>query len=120
LIKIRGLLRPEINLLKNFPPEDWNTDLPALFSYHYDFLYFYPIVAEEEGKLVGCANGIFNNKVGWLGNIIVLPEHRRKGIGLRLTKHLVEYFDEQGCTSKLLVATELGERVYKKLGFEIS
>jgi GNAT superfamily N-acetyltransferase len=120
LVRIRRILKSEITLLKDFPPEDWNTDLPALISYHYGFPYFYPIIAEKEGKVVGCANGILNNKVGWLGDIIVLREHRNKGIGYELTKHLIEYFDEKGCTSKLLVATEMGERVYKKLGFEVS
>jgi GNAT superfamily N-acetyltransferase len=120
LVRIRGILKSEINLVKKFPPEDWNTDLPAFISYHFDFPYFYPVVAEEENKIVGFGNGILNNKVGWLGNIIVLPEHRGKGIGQELTKHLVEYFNKKGCTSKLLVATELGKKVYTKIGFEVS
>ncbi len=120
MIKIRQLLKSEINLLKNFPPEDWNMDLPDLISFHFGYSYFYPIVAEQNNKIVGFGNGILNESVGWLGNILVPPEYRRRGIGHEITKHLVNYFNSKGCTCQLLIASEMGKNIYKKIGFEVS
>ncbi len=118
MLKIRELAAAEIPLLKNFPPREWLTDLPALFGSHFGQPYFYPIVAELDGDLVGCANVLLNGKAGWLGNIIVLPQARRAGIGTALTRHLLEFLHSEGVASPLLIATSMGEPVYRKLGFE--
>jgi len=120
MLKIRQLLKHEINLLQDFPPEDWNMDLPKFISYHFGCSYFYPIAAVEENRIVGFGNGILNGKTGWLGNIIVIPEFRRRGIGYEITKHLVEDFKKKGCVNQILVASEMGKNIYSKIGFEIS
>ncbi len=119
MLRIRELAAAELPLLKDFPPPDWRTDLPALFGRHFGQPYFYPIVAEMDGKLVGCANGLLNGNAGWLGNIIVLPSAREHGIGTALTRHLVDFFRTRGVAAQLLIATPMGEPVYRKLGFEI-
>jgi ribosomal protein S18 acetylase RimI-like enzyme len=117
MIKIRNILAYEINKLQNFPPEDWRMDLPKFISFHLGSSYFYPIVAEIENEIVGFGNGILNGKTGWIGNIIVLPEYRGQGIGHLLTTHLVEYFTSKGCTSQLLIASEMGKNIYSRIGF---
>jgi GNAT superfamily N-acetyltransferase len=114
------LLKLEINLLQNFPPENWTLDLPRFISFHFGYPYFYPIAAEEDNKIVGFGNCIINDKTGWLGNILVPPEYRGKGIGNALTKHLVEYFKSKGCSHQLLIASEMGKNIYNKIGFEVS
>ena len=120
MYKIRPLLKSEIHLLKNFPPESWNLDLPVLISFHFDFPYFYPVVAEENNKIVGFGNGILNGAAGWLGNILVPSEFRRRGTGSEITRHLVEYFHSKGCTSQILIASEMGINIYSRLGFKES
>ena len=120
MLKIRQILKSEIDLLQNFPPEDWNIDLPRLFYFHFGHPYFYPAVAELDGKIVGCGIGILHFNVGWLGTIIVLPEFRRQGIGQKITSSLIDYCRSKGCTSYLLSASEMGKPVYQKLGFEIN
>lgn len=120
MYKIRPLLKSEIYLLQNFPPESWNLDLPVFVSYHFDYQYFYPIVAEEEDRIVGFGNGILNGSTGWLGNILVPAEFRRKGIGYEITKHLIEYFKRKGCRSQILIASEMGKNIYSRLGFKES
>ncbi|MEJ2615762.1 MAG: GNAT family N-acetyltransferase [Ignavibacteriaceae bacterium] len=120
MYKIRPLLKSEINLLKNFPPESWNLDLPVFISFHFDYPYFYPVVAEENNKIIGFGNGILNGSTGWLGNILVPSEFRRRGIGNEITGHLVEYFHNKGCTSQLLIASEMGKNIYARLGFKES
>ncbi len=107
----------EASKLRNFPPEDWSLDLPAFVALHFGQSYFYPIIAEDREQVVGYANGILHGSVGWLGNIIVAPEFRRQGIGHELTVHLAEYLKSRGCTSQLLIATEMGKNIYCRIGF---
>jgi GNAT superfamily N-acetyltransferase len=120
VLKVRPLLKSEIGLLQDFPPKEWTIDLPAFMSLHFGYPYFFPIAAEIENKVVGCGNGILNGNVGWIGNIIVLPEYRNRGIGYELTKFLVEYFRDKGCTTQLLIASDMGRNIYTKLGFKIT
>jgi GNAT superfamily N-acetyltransferase len=117
MIKIRPILKYEIDQLQGLPPEDWNLDLPQLFSFHLGHSYFYPAVAETDGKIMGCGIGMINGTVSWLGTIIVLPEYRRQGIGQAITEHLIEYCRSKGCTTQLLTASEMGEPLYRRLGF---
>jgi GNAT superfamily N-acetyltransferase len=117
-MKIRPLLSNEIPLLRGFAPLDWNADLSAIFSFHFGHPYFHPIVAELDGIIVGCAIGLLNGNTGWLGNIIVLPQFRGHGIGYALTEHQVDYLHSKGCTTLILTATNLGEPIYRKLGFK--
>ncbi len=114
---IRSLTEPEIETARDFAPPEWNFDLAAFFRLHFNKPYFCPLAGILWGDLIGLGNGIINNKVGWLGNIIVLPDYRRQGIGYRLTEKLMRILSDRGCTTQLLIATEMGEPVYKKLGF---
>ncbi len=118
MLRIRQLAAAELPLLKDFPPPEWHSDLPALFGRHFGQPYFYPVVAELDGTPVGCANGLLNGNAGWLGNILVLPSARGHGIGTALTLHLVDFLRASRVDSQLLIATAMGEPVYRKLGFE--
>ncbi len=117
--QIRDLRAPEIPLLKHFAPPEWSTDLSVIFGAHFGQPYFHPIVAELDDMVVGCANGLLNGNTGWLGNIIVRPECRGQGIGRALTEALVQFFKAQRLEHQVLIATSMGEPVYRKLGFEI-
>jgi GNAT superfamily N-acetyltransferase len=117
---IRPLVHSEISQLHGFSPPDWNSDISIVMETHFHQSYFFPVAAEREGVIVGCGHGILNGNVGWLGNIFVLPEHRNKGIGKAITQYLVDFFHSKNCKSQLLVATVLGEPVYRKLGFQKS
>jgi GNAT superfamily N-acetyltransferase len=115
---IRNLLPGDIDQVNAMVPEDWQFDLAQFLSFHYGQPYFYPIAAVSGGTVIGVGNGIMNGQTGWLGNIIVHADFRRKGIGQAITRNLVEYFKNKGCTSQLLVATSMGEGLYRKFGFE--
>jgi predicted GNAT family acetyltransferase len=62
---------------------------------------------------------MIHGHVSWLGTIVVAPEYRRQGIGQEITKNLIDYCRSKGCTSHLLTASEMGEPLYRRLGFEI-
>ena len=118
MLTIRPPTPAELPLLKDFAPPDWNTDLSITFSFHYGQPYFHPLVAELDGKVAGCANGLLNGNAGWLGNIIVLPEFRGQGIGYALTAELVKFFRARDVVHQILIATQMGKPVYRKLDFE--
>ncbi len=119
-IEIRPLHRDELAQLDDIAPAGWATNINTIFSFHYGQAYFYCIGAVTDGKVAGCANGLWNGKAGWLGNIVVRPEWRGRGLGTALTSSLMAFFKGKGCDSQLLIATELGEPIYRKLGFERS
>ncbi len=50
-------------------------------------------------------------------HIIVSEAFRKQGLGKQLTKTLINYLNNVGCKSQHLIATSMGERIYKKLGF---
>jgi GNAT superfamily N-acetyltransferase len=118
MVRYRQILESEIQQLKNFPPEEWKLDLPRLFTFHFGHSYFYPCVAEADGRIIGCGINMIHADICWLGTIIVLPEYRNQGIGQKITRTLIEYGRSKGCMSFLLTASEMGESIYRKLGFE--
>ncbi len=120
MLKIRGLAAEELPALKDFAPAEWNVDLSAVFARHFGRPYFHPIAAELDGCIVGCADGLLHGDTGWLGNIVVLPDFRGRGIGRALTESLVSFFRAEGVIHQILVATSMGEPVYRKLGFTVS
>lgn len=117
---IRELRRDDIPRLAGFPPPEWQFDAVRFLDLHAGFPYFHAIVAERGGALAGMANALLFGASAWLGNIIVLPQHRRLGIGAALTARLVEICALRGCAHRLLIATELGRPVYESLGFRQS
>lgn len=57
--------------------------------------------------------------VAGIWDITTLPEFRRKGIGTEMTVHALKYArDFCNCKVGVLTASEAGERVYRKIGFQ--
>lgn len=68
------------------------------------------------GKLIGTATVInYENKVGWIGMVIVDKEYRGQKISNLLLSGIIE--NSKNIVSLKLDATPAGQPVYKKLGF---
>ncbi len=119
MLRIRDLTASDIPSLKDFAPREWNVDLSVTFGRHFGQPHFYPIVAEQDGALVGCANGLLQGRVGWLGNIIVQPEYRGHGIGSALTEEVMKFLHTKNMEYQILIATSMGEPIYRRLGFQV-
>jgi len=65
-------------------------------------------IAKEEG---------FERAEDTFNNIIVAEEHYRKGFGRALTEYVMNFLDDQGVKTQILIATEMGAKLYPKLGF---
>jgi hypothetical protein len=71
-----------------------------------------------DAGLRGTAAALTFGRTGWLGGITVLPEHRGTGLGAELTEAAAAWLVARGCESVLLHATEVGARLYERLGWE--
>lgn len=107
----------DISKLSPLQPEGWVNIIP-IFDFYIHSSFCFPIKVTVNDEIIGLGCTIIHNDVAWLAHIIVDPAYRRKGIGQKITQTLVEIAKENNCSIIYLIATVLGEPVYKKVGFE--
>jgi len=98
-------------------PKDWNFDFSKFISLHIDQKYFKGFTLSTNNEPIGFGNLLIFGEVGWIGNIVVQKEFRGKGLGTSITNHLIETGKGAGVKTFILIATELGESLYKNIGF---
>lgn len=113
---IEALTSNDLELLHELRPPDWNP-LAPVFDFYLRADFCFPIKYTEHGAIAGIGATIIHQHTAWLAHIIVHNDHRNKGIGGIITKALIDQADKPGIQSVLLLATPLGEPVYKKHGF---
>ncbi len=74
-------------------------------------------VAERNGKAIGTACACAFGRDAWINLVLVDRDHRGRGVGTMLLRHVVDWLDDRGVRSIWLDATPLGQPVYAKLGF---
>lgn len=74
--------------------------------------------ATRAGVPIGVATVCLGPRVAGVFDVGVLPEHRGRGIGTALVQHLCAFAREHGMIGLALIATGMGERVYRRVGFE--
>jgi len=115
-MQIKSLVKKDIPLLPPLQQDGW-ANIEFAFNYFVDTSFCFPIKAIIDNKIVGTGATIVHNDVAWIACIIVDNEYRCRGIGLQITKTLVDIAKKNHCSTMYLIATELGEHVYKKVGF---
>lgn len=83
------------------------------------------LVAEETGKVLGYLDmGIQNwNKTGWVNNLIVAKDKRRRGIGTSLLRAAMRWADDKGLRTLILETQTKNDpaiNFLKKHGFAFS
>lgn len=79
-------------------------------------------VATVEGEVAGTAMGGYDGHRGWIYTVAVAPEHRHRGIGTALIRHIETEFKRRGCLKiNLQVRTSNAGVVafYKSLGYSV-
>ena len=67
---------------------------------------------------VGIVTTISFGNIGWLGNLIVTEQHRKKGAGSLLTSHAVKYLKHNNVETAGLYAYTENVPFYERLGFK--
>ncbi len=98
-------------------PPGWDTAMPSITFYTTSHFCF-PLKVVVDHVIAGTGTAIIHNDVAWLAHIIVHPDFRNQGIGQFITRKLVDIAKAKNCVTIYLLATELGEPVYSKVGFE--
>ena len=98
--------------------EGWLSETRATFEC---FLNHDPLgcfVAEDAGRSIGMIVATPYDSAGFLGELIVVPDMRGRGLGKRLMEHAIKYLHEQGCGSVYLDGDTLAVPLYERLGFK--
>ena len=81
-------------------------------------------VAELDGTIVGCGGATAfgprpsGTPTGWIHGIAVAPSAQGGGLGTALTQAGIDWLTARGVPTVLLVATEAGLPIYRRLGFQ--
>ncbi len=116
-MKLTPLITSDLIHVSTLQPEGWY-DIQPIHAFYTSVDFCFPLKLVIDGRMAGIGTGIVHGDVAWLGHIIVHPDFRNRGLGGIITKALVENMHAMHCKTIYLIATELGEPVYKKLGFE--
>jgi GNAT superfamily N-acetyltransferase len=113
---IRPFEENDLGSISHLRPEGWD-DLVPRFEFYLAAPFCFPVAGMVGRHIaaVGCA--IVNGATGWIAHIIVDAPFRSGGFGRAITEHCIDDLESRGCETQLLVATALGEPLYKKLGF---
>lgn len=111
------ITRTDIDEIKELQPEGW-PDITIAFNSYIEKDFCIPIKAIIEGCIVGIGSSIKFDNTAWLAHIIVREESRNKGIGYEMVKYLISDPSSKQIDTFLLIANDLGEPVYKKVGFK--
>lgn len=77
-------------------------------------------VTQTGGRVIGSAAAIaYEKRVGWVGMVLVDPAFRRRGVATGLVVRAIQYLEKSGCGCQKLDATEFGQDLYSRFGFEL-
>jgi ribosomal protein S18 acetylase RimI-like enzyme len=74
-------------------------------------------VCREQGRPVGYITSVKYGRSGWIGNLLVHEDARRRGVGRGLMESTVSALLKAGVETVWLTASEKGAGLYQKLGF---
>jgi GNAT superfamily N-acetyltransferase len=74
-------------------------------------------IAERDGEPVGLVTSTLYRRSAFVGNLIVEPAYRLKGVGEMLMRRALQRVDDAGIKTTWLEADPDGEHLYRKLGF---
>ncbi|WP_129125530.1 GNAT family N-acetyltransferase [Geomonas oryzae] len=75
------------------------------------------LVKRDGNEAVGYVTSVRHDESGWIGNLLVSPQHRRRGIGMELMRGAIDALLCAGVQTIWLTASAKGAYLYRKLGF---
>jgi GNAT superfamily N-acetyltransferase len=117
-VTIQPLTAADLPDVGSLQPEGWGDILPSI-KFYCSSSFCFPLKAVVNGRIAGVGTAINHLDTAWLAHIIVHKDYRNNGIGSAITNALIDVASSLACQTLFLLATELGEPVYKKFGFTI-
>ncbi|HEY8170916.1 MAG TPA: GNAT family N-acetyltransferase [Candidatus Limnocylindria bacterium] len=77
------------------------------------------VVSDRAGSVVGVGSGATYGALGFVGNMVVAEEQRRRGVGAHVLEAVLEYLHRAGAQRVELYATAAGRPLYERFGFEL-
>jgi GNAT superfamily N-acetyltransferase len=75
------------------------------------------VVVDGPDAVAGVGSGIVYGELGFVGNMIVGPEQRRRGLGSAILETIMTWLETRGCRRLELNATSEGRPLYQRHGF---
>lgn len=75
------------------------------------------VAVDQRRRTVGTGSGISYGRLGVVGNMVVDPAHRRRGLGAAILEAVMAFLAARGCERLELSATALGRPLYRRFGF---
>ncbi len=116
-MKISEIHLNDLEEIKELQPENWS-DILIPVKFYIESPFCSPIKITLNNKIIGIGASIMHKYSAWLAHIIVHPENRSKGIGGIIIEKLLADLKKTTCSTILLIATPIGEPLYKKYHFE--
>ena len=69
------------------------------------------VVTDPDARLAGVGSGIAYAPLGFVGNMIVADQHRRRGVGTAILDDVAGWLGRAGCTRLELNATDDGQHL---------
>lgn len=120
-ITVRELRKEDIEELSRIEAESFSMPWSAKdFSDLLTHSYCFYVVAEAEGKVVGCCGFTESCREGNIDNVVVDAVYRGKGVAQKMLRELIARGEAAGIeafTLEVRVSNEAAIHVYEKLGF---
>ena len=91
---------------------------------------FVGIICEYNGEIISSAflainekpsnYNFVNGRIGTLLNVYTYPEYRKNGISTEIVKIIIEEAKKENVSEIELIATDDGEKIYRRFGFKES
>lgn len=76
------------------------------------------IAYDESYNPLGTATIVESGNVATIWNVGTLPDKQKRGVGSEIMQKTMQFYIDRGVTDFYLMATEAGEPLYTKMGFE--
>jgi GNAT superfamily N-acetyltransferase len=74
-------------------------------------------VATLRGEPVARGLGVFEGRLIGIKNVYVARDWRRRGLGMAITRAIIEHGARLGAEAACLEASEMGRPLYERMGF---
>jgi len=97
--------------------EGWRVPLKEQLLFQHQWWPFF-FTLRHDGATRGFVSAVGYRHSGWIGNLLIDPQHRGEGYGKRLFKEALKFLNQRRLKRIWLTASEQGAPLYQRYGFE--